>query len=268
MSKKIGMLKENVMGFKTEFSTLWQSRERFKKVAQSHDLLDTDVTVLVKTLSSEEAIGKPGRRDFPIVVGKERVIEAEFQGAKAQAFTDTPQEFRGKLREAIGLSLLTNGGRAIFIAAMNAVLKHLHIIQATLHCRDNEPEQCAKEIAVHIKDKYGAQKVGLIGLNPAILESLCDTFGADNVKITDLNRKNIGAVKYGVEVWDGDIMAEQLVENSDLILMTGTTFVNGTFDRIWKAIQLYQKRYLIYGVTSAGICELMGLNRICLYGRA
>jgi uncharacterized protein (DUF4213/DUF364 family) len=111
------------------------------------------------------------------------------------------------------------------------------------------------------------QKVGLIGLNPAILESLSDTFGAANVKIADLNKTNIGSVKYGTEVWDGNSMLEQLVEDSDLILVTGTTFVNGTFDRIWKAIQLYQKRYLIYGVTSAGICELMGLNRICPYGR-
>jgi uncharacterized protein (DUF4213/DUF364 family) len=255
------------MGFKTEFSTLWQSRERFKKIAQEHDLLDTDVIVLVKTLSPEEAIGKPGRRDFPIVVGKERVIEAEFQGAKAHAFTDTPREFIGKLKEALDLSLLTNGGRAIYIATMNAVLKYLTRIKTTLHCRDNEPEQCAREIAVHIKEKYGAQKVGLIGLNPAILESLSNTFGTGKVKITDLNRKNIGAIKYGVEVWNGNTMVEQLVEQSDLVLITGTTFVNGTFDRIWKAIRFYQKQYLIYGVTSAGICELMDLNRICPYGR-
>jgi uncharacterized protein (DUF4213/DUF364 family) len=255
------------MGFKTEYSTLWQSRERFKKVAQSHDLLDIDVTVLVKTLSPEEAIGKPGRRDFSIVVGKERVIEAEFQGARAHAFTDTPREFIGKLREAIALPILTNDGRAIYIATMNAVLKHLARIQTTLHCRDNEPEQCAKEISVHIKEQYGARKIGLIGLNPAILESLSNTFGADNIKITDLNRLNIGSAKYGVEVWDGNTMVEQLVEQSDLVLITGTTFVNGTFDRIWKAIQSYQKQHLIYGVTSAGICELMGLSRICPYGR-
>jgi uncharacterized protein (DUF4213/DUF364 family) len=255
------------VSIKKKFSTLWQLRERFTQLAQSHDLLDTDVTVLVRTLSPEEAIGKPGRRDFPIVVGKERVIEAEFQGAKAHAFTDTPKEFIGKLREAITPPLLDNGGRAVFVAVMNAVLKHLRIIRSTLHCRDKEPEQCAKEISVHIREKHGAQKVGLIGLNPALLESFSDTFGAEKVKVTDLDEQNIGAVRYGVEVWDGNIMAEPLAENSDLILVTGTTFVNGTFDRIWKAIQLYQKEYLIYGVTAAGICELMGLNRICPYGR-
>lgn len=259
--------KGNIMAFKTDHSTLWKCREQFKSIAQSHDLLDGDVTIIVKTLSPEEAIGKPGRRDFPIVVGKERVIEAEFRGAKAHVFTDAPKEFIGKLREALGMSLLTNGGRAIFIAAMNAALKHLTIIQSTLHCRDDEPEQCAREISAQIKEHYGAQKIGLIGLNPAILEFLCNTFGRENIKTTDLNRENIGTVKYGVEVWNGNSMTENLVEISDLILLTGTTFVNGTFDRIWKAIQLYNKKYLVYGVTSSGVCEIMGLERICPYGR-
>jgi uncharacterized protein (DUF4213/DUF364 family) len=249
-------------------SILLQSKERFKAIAKARELIDADVSVLVKTLSPEEAIGQPGRRDFPIVVGKERVIEAEFDGAKAHAFTDSPKEFIGKVNEVMNLPLITNGQRAIFIATMNAVLKHLNIIRATLHCRDNEPEQCAKEIAQFIRERYGVKKVGLVGLNPAILESLSNTFGAENVKITDLNRQNIGTMKYGVEVWDGGAMTEKLVNNSDLVLMTGTTFVNGTFDAILDYVRHFNKEYLIYGVTSAGICELMALNRICPYGRA
>jgi uncharacterized protein (DUF4213/DUF364 family) len=248
-------------------STLLQAREKFKGIIQSYNFLDNDVAVTVKTLSPEEAIGRPGRRDFPIVTGKERVIEAEFQWARAQVFTDSPKEFTGKLREAVGLPLLSNGERAIFIGVMNAVLKRLNTFQSTLHCRDNEPELCSRKIAEHIKKEYGMLKVGLIGLNPAILESLSNVFGAGNIMITDLNEKNFGTKKYGVEVRDGNTMTEQLIKNSDFILVTGTTFVNDTFDHIWKAIQIHKKNYLIYGVTSAGICELMGLNRICPYGR-
>ncbi len=84
---------------------------------------------------------------------------------------------------------------------------------------------------------------------------------------TDLNGKNIGSVKYGVNVWDGKTMTERLVKESDLVLMTGTTLVNGTFEKIWSAIQQYKKDYLVYGVTSAGVCSLTGVNRICPYGR-
>jgi uncharacterized protein (DUF4213/DUF364 family) len=87
------------------------------------------------------------------------------------------------------------------------------------------------------------------------------------VKITDLNPDNMGKLKYGIEIWDGKTRTEGLVKASDVVILTGTTLVNGTFDAIWKEIQGQGKEYLIYGVTSAGVSALMGLNRICLYGR-
>ncbi len=248
-------------------NALAAARAEFERICEKRDLLGADVTVLVKTLTPEEAIGTPGRRDFPIVVGKERVVEAEFGGAKAHAFTDAPKEFIGQLGKVISMPLVDSGSRAVFIATMNAVLKHLGIIQTTLHCKDEEPEQCAKEIAAQIREKWGAKTVGLIGLNPAMLEALSSTFGPENVRITDLNRQNIGSLKYGVQVWDGAAMTERLAMESDLVLLTGTTLVNGTFDGIWKALCEYEKAYLIYGVTSAGICHITGLNRICPYGR-
>ena len=248
-------------------SILLQSKERFEKIAQENNLLDEDISVFVKTLSPEEAIGTPGRRDFPIVIGKERVVKAVFQEAAAHAFTDSPKDFIGKLQDVIYMPLDGNGERAIFVATMNAVLKHLNIIKTTLHCKNEEPEKCAQEIASHIKETLKSKSVGLIGFNPAIAEALCNIFGPENVKINDLNRNDIGTVKYGVTIWDGSTMTEKLVRESDVVLITGTTLVNGTFDGIWKAVRQHGKDYLIYGVTSAGICELTGLNRICPYGR-
>ena len=89
-----------------------------------------------------------------------------------------------------------------------------------------------------------------------------------NVKIADLDPDNVGKSKYGVEIWDGRTRTEDLVEASDVVLLTGTTLVNGTFDAMWGEIQRHGKEYLIYGVTTAGVAALMGLNRICFYGRA
>ena len=60
-------------------------------------------------------------------------------------------------------------------------------------------------------------------------------------------------------------MTEELIKQSNVILITGTTLVNGTFDHIMHCIQNFRKDYLIYGVTGAGICKLMGLNSICPY---
>jgi hypothetical protein len=239
----------------------------FEQMARECGLLDREVSVLVKTLTPEEAIGTPGRRDFPILIGQERVIEADFRGIKAHAFTDSACEFVGTLREIIDLPLLTNGQRAIHIAVMNAVLRHLNIIESTLHCRDEEPEKCAAEISSFVMEKYGRIEIGLIGLNPAIAARLSQDFGSGNLRITDLSKLNIGTEKFGVEVWDGNLRTDDLVRESDLVILTGTTFVNGSFHDIWNLIGKYKREYLVFGVTAAGISELTGLNRRCPYSR-
>ncbi len=246
---------------------LEHSKDLLTKLVTENQLQDTQVTLLVKTLTPEEAIGEPGRRDFPIIVGKERMVEATVFGTRAQAFTDSPGEFIGTLGEILTCSLRSNKDRAIYTATLNAVLKHLNVVEKTIHCRDEDPERCAKEIAAHVLEHWGKVAVGLIGMNPAIAENLVHTFGENNVRITDLNRQNITSTKFGVKIWDGNTMIEELVRQSEVILITGTTFVNGTFDSIMELIQTYRKNYLIYGVTGSGVCELMGLKRICPYGR-
>jgi len=246
---------------------LEESRAKLKEIIKKNGLYNVNVSVLVKTLTPEEAIGEPGRRDFPIITGKERVIEAKVMDAKAHAFTDSPGEFVGKLKEILNLPLRSNKERALYIATLNAVLKYLGLTDKTLHCKDDDPERCAKEIASYILKGWGKVRVGLVGLNPAIAEMLAGTFGRENVKITDLNQQNVGSLKFGVEIQDGDTMTGELVSQSDLILVTGTTFVNGTIDYIMNCIRNHGKDYLIYGVTGAGICKLMGLNRICPCGR-
>jgi len=248
-------------------SILESSRIKLKEIVEQEGLSDITVSVLVKPLTPEEAIGKPGRRDFPIIEGKERVIEAQVLGAKGHAFTDSPAESVGKLGEILNLPLETNKNRAVYIATLNAVLRYLGIAEKTVHCKDEEPEKCAKEIASHILKHWGKVRVGLVGLNPAIAAMLIDTFGVENVKITDLNKQNIGSAKYGVQIWDGRGKTADLVRQSDVVIITGTTLVNDTFDSVMQQVRNYGKDYLIYGVTGAGVCKLMGLDRICPYGR-
>jgi len=249
-------------------SVLENSKIQLIEIATKNRLLDAYVSVLVKTLTSQEAIGEPGRRDFPIILGKERVVEAEVLGARAHAFTDSPGEFVGDLKEVLNLPLTSNRERSIYVATLNATLKYLNLIENTIHCKDEDPERCGKEIASQLLKKWGKVKVGFIGLNPAIAENLIETFGSENVRVTDLNKQNIHSFKFGVKVWDGNEMTEELIKQSDVILITGTTFINGTFDHIMLCVQHYRKDYLIYGVTGAGICKLMGLDRICPYSRS
>ena len=252
---------------KKENSILGTAKESFARILESEQMGDIEVSVRVIPLTPEEAIGDPNRRDFPIIVGKERVIEAEIRQSKGQAFTDFPRPYRGTLRDVMDLELRTNEERAVFIASLNATLGHLGLIQGTVHCKDEDPEQCALDIAETVEKRFAANSVGLIGLNPAIAERLIDRFGASNVRLTDLSRDNVGRERWGVEVWDGATRMKDLVKDVDVVLFTGTTLVNDTFDDIWGEIQSQGKAYLVYGITAAGVCFLLDFERICPCGR-
>lgn len=248
-------------------SILESAKVKLEETLKAKHLLDVHVSVTVKPLTPEEAIGNPQRRDFPIIEGKERVIEATVLEARGHAFTDSPRNFSGTLGEVVRLPLTSNQSRAVLIAVLNAALRHLDEVEGTIHCKDEDPEKCAKEIAAHVLEKWGTVRVGLIGLNPAIAEELISTFGKENVTVSDLNRNNIGREKFGAVILDGRNETELLIEQSDVVVVTGTTLVNDTFDSIMNFIRKHEKDYLVYGVTGAGISHLMGLNRICPYGR-
>ncbi|MCP4725589.1 MAG: hypothetical protein GY863_11160, partial [bacterium] len=126
-----------------EMSFLSETKIKFAELISSENLEDIDVSVHVKTLTPEEAIGNPERRDFTIIIGRERVIEAQVRSAKAQVFTDSPGEYEGKLSDVLKIPLSSNRERAIFIAALNAVLKYLGVVEKTIHCRDEDPENCS-----------------------------------------------------------------------------------------------------------------------------
>lgn len=246
---------------------LEQAKEKFRAILNQADLLELPVEVIANPLTPEEAIGQPQRRDFPIIEGKERMVEAIVKGARGHAFTDSPRNFQGSLKEIFEIPLDNSGQRAIFISAMNAALRHLDQVEKTVHCKDEDPEKCAREIAEYLLKEWGRIRIGLIGLNPAIAESLIKTFGVENVLISDLNPKNSGATKHGVKILDGRSNTDFLIENSDGLVITGTTLVNQTIDFILDKANAAGKKYIIYGVTCASVCAVMDLPRICPYGR-
>ncbi|MBI4725708.1 hypothetical protein HY768_00530 [candidate division TA06 bacterium] len=243
-------------------NTLELFRKKIREMVDFHGLDNAEISVTVKPLTPEEALGAPQRTDFPILEGRERVIEAAVLGSRGQAFTDSPACFTGRLGSVMGMSLVTNRDRAVFLAAANAVLAHLGMARGTVHCKDEDPERCAAEMARMARD-LGIRCVGLIGLNPAIAEALAKEFGAGNVTITDLNPKNINHVKYGVPVWDGKTQAPRLISYSDLVVITGTSLVNGTFDNIMGLVNSQHKMHVLYGITAAGFCGLMDAERWC-----
>jgi hypothetical protein len=243
-------------------SLLEEVRRKALALAEEKGLLPSEVTIRVRPLTPEEAIGNPERRDYPIIEGMERLIEADVSGSRGQAFTDTASDFSGRLGEILALPLDNNRDRALFIASLNALLRHLGRIEGTVHCRDQDPEECAREIAAHLAT-LDARTIGLIGLNPAIAEALIKTFGASTVRIADLNRRKIGTLLSEVEIRDGRADLDATIEFAECLLVTGTTLVNGTYDAIAATARARSRRLILYGVTAAGVCGLMNLERLC-----
>ncbi len=219
-----------------------------------HGLMGETVQVRARALSTEEAIGNPEANDFPLQKGKERLMQANIGGALGQAFTDRFGDYEGTLETILKTPLTNNFRRAIFVASMNAALRRLGLIQKTVHCRDKGPEQCAQALADHIENRYGNIKISIIGFQPRMVETLAAKFP---VRVLDMDEDNIGKDKFGVTV-EAPVAAQPAENWADLLLVTGTTLVNGTLPDF-----LVNKPVIFYGTTIAGAAYLMGWTRFC-----
>lgn len=242
---------------------LEQAKKRFSALVHELGLGEENVQVTVAALSARQAIGRPKREDYALLEGTEVMIEAQFLGGFGQAFTDQPQGFQGQLKTVLGLNLDTKHNRAIFTATLNAVMAHQGMVTGTRHCRDEEPEECAAEITKNLLGRFGKIKIGLVGYQPAMLEHLVLGFGADNIRCTDLNPKNVASQKFGVEIGDGREATQGLVQWSDLVLVTSSTIVNNTFDGIRQETFSLGKHLITFGVTGVGVSALTDVERLC-----
>lgn len=229
-------------------------KKEMSRICRGNNLLGERIVVRARTLTPEEAIGNPEGDDFPLKKGKERLMEAEFRGALGQAFTDRFGDYEGTLDQIFTMPLKNNYRRALFVAAMNAVLRHLGLIGGTVHCRDEGPAECAAQVASFIRDRVGTAKITQIGFQPAIAEALAKVFP---FRLLDLDPDNIGRRKFGVLV-EGPETTEDAVVWADLLLVTGTTITNDTIGRF-----LNTKPTIFYGTTVAGAAYLMGWERFC-----
>ncbi|ATW27537.1 Rossmann-like domain-containing protein [Candidatus Formimonas warabiya] len=231
-------------------------KDKMAQLVEKHDLSQKEITIRTAALTPEEAIGVTGRKDFPLLKGKEILMNAYFKDSVGQAFTDQPSIFTGSIEQLMELDLSSNNNRALFIASANAILKHLGLIDKTVHCKNEEPEMCARQIREWLKEKYGGRKIALVGFQPAILDHVRQDF---QLRILDLNNQNIGQVKYGVLIEDGEKSLSDVLSWADVVLATGSTVTNGTILNFMDQ----GKEVFFYGTTIAGAAYLKGLNRLC-----
>lgn len=230
-------------------------KERFFNLIKEKDLMSSKVQVVsARTLTPQEVIGKPERDDFPLLKGKEIMLQADFKGSLGQAFTDIPGNYNGTLQEVLAMPLDNNFKRAVFIATLNAVLRYLNYISKTVHCKDKEPGECAAHLVDYIKERFDNPRIAFIGMQPAIMEALTAQF---KIRVVDLDPDNVGQKKCGVLIEDV-AHTKEILSWADLILATGTTVVNDTLTPL-----LTEKPIIFYGVTIAGVAYLKGYEQYC-----
>jgi len=230
-------------------------KERFFSLTKERDLMSSKVEVVsARTLTPQEVIGKPERDDFPLLKGKEVMIQVDFKGSLGQAFTDMPGNYSGTLKEIFDMSLNSNFERAVFISTLNAVLRYLNYISKTVHCKDKEPGECAAHLIDYIKERFGNPNIAFIGMQPAMVESLAAQF---EIRVVDLDPDNVGQKRCGVLIEDV-FHTKEILSWADLIVATGTTVVNDTLTPL-----LVEKPIIFYGVTIAGVAYLKGYEQYC-----
>jgi hypothetical protein len=232
--------------------------KHFISLIKDNHLESEDVIVRAKPLTPEEAIGNPEDKDYPLITGRERMMQAEFRNTCGQAYTDMYGNFSGRLIDIANMELKNNFRRAIFISSLNATMRNLGLIDKTTHCKDNEPRECSVQLLEYIKNKYGIPKIAMVGLQPRMVESLVKSF---ETKVTDVDYANINSEKFGVIIQSPAKTKEHL-DWCDLIVVTGSTIVNNTINDF-----LIHKPVIFYGVTISGAAKILGLENFCYCGK-
>lgn len=233
-------------------------KDGLSRIIEEYDLGASQIDITCRALTPEEAIGTTHRKDFPILTGKEIMIQALYRGSAGQAFTDSPAVLSASLDEILKLDIENDvHARGLFVATLNAVMRHGGLIENTIHCKDNDPELCAEQFVPYIKKTYGCPKIALIGYQPALIENLSKEF---DLRVLDLNPDNVGKIKFGTHIENGaDAYADAVLDWAELVLCTGSTLCNGS---IVNFIDI-GKEVIFFGTTVAGAARLLDLKRAC-----
>ena len=241
--------------------------EAFRKIVPL--LEDECIEVTAGGIAPAQAIGAPPRDDFALIRGKEKIVEANFKGCRGHAFSAADVSFSGRLGDILALPLESVSERAVYYAALNAVLASQGLVERTVHCRDKEPMQCGERLAEFLTDADSLPgSVCLVGYQPGMVKALAPFCRARGVAfaVTDMNPVNIGTEMSGVEIQDGE-GNEQVIGESELVFCTGSTIVNGSIWDILDACCAQGTEVVFFGVTVQGPAALMGWKTFCPYGR-
>ena len=242
----------------TEQELYRRLKQELERLVRLHHLNESPILLKSRGLSPEEAIGNTRRRDYPILAGKEIMLQAEFGISLGQAFTDAPSDFCGTLNELLALDPENDvRSRGLLVATLNAVMRHTGDIDHTVHCRNDDLELCAEAHAAHIREHFGTPRITLIGYQPALTARLSREFP---LRVLDMNPQFVGSVKSGITIEHGEhSYRDAVLDWPELVLCTGSTLCNGTFVNFVDI----GRPVIFFGISGAAAARIFDLPRFC-----
>lgn len=233
-------------------------RQELEDIVRKHRLNERPITLKSRGLSPEEAIGNTTRRDYPILAGREIMLQAQFGDALGQAFTDVPSDFSGTLDQILHLDVENDPySRGLLVATLNAVMRFTGDLDHTVHCRNNELELCAEAYASYIHGHFHRPRITLVGYQPALTARLSQEF---SLRVLDMNPQFVGSLRSGITIeHGGNSYQDAVLEWPDLVLCTGSTLCNGSFVDFVDI----GKPVLFFGISGAAAARILGLPRFC-----
>lgn len=232
-------------------------QQKFTQLVDEYNLKQIEINVKAALLSPDDAIGATKRKDYVILKGKERLMQACIMGCRGQAFTSSQGDFTGTLEEVLKMPLTNDFQRAVYISTLNAVSCYTGKVDKTIHCRNDKLEICAQKVVEYFKKNYNNPRILMIGYQPALAEALFNE--GFSLIVLDLDPANIDQTKNGVNIRNGAVELNEYIAESDVIFATSSTICNATIDTLYNAaIPL-----ILFGTSGSGAAKLMGINRFC-----
>ncbi len=214
--------------------------------------LDTFIECTYKTGYELELPGN----DYALIRGPEIMLECRFLDSIGQVFTVAPKSYSGRLADVLSLDLDNVFNRGLFYAVASAVLKHLGLVERTMHCRGCKPRECGKLLTRMLMERYGlSAKILHIGYQPGHVEELWCVY-RDNLLVTDLSKDIVWRVKNNRLVYDG-LDNNVYIGFVDVVVATASSIVNNTFWNILENTYIRSREIIVYGVTSVPLLKLL-----------
>ena len=224
----------------------------FYELPGVHKLLHEAVTV---TASQEPEHTLRPEEDPPSTAARpEYCVTAEICGVKGEAYTETPSDFEGTLKQALEIPPTEKGISAVTVAAINAAMSFLHLSPGVF---PEDPQQhvlYADGLCRYITEQYGKNRIVLIGYDGYLVKR----FMEEGLEFWTLDRDpdHVAQDRFDhVIVNSAKRNRESSFVWGNVLIVTGSTLCNGTIVQYLNS----GKELLFYGITCAGAATLLKL---------